>query len=134
VLLELTDRVLHGCVVLQVRGEVDFGSAPDRDQRLSAILRIRPPAVVLDLSRLTFLDCAGAGVLVAASRRAASRGAGLVLAAPRPTVARLLRITGLDRHFLIFPTVATAIIAARCRRASDSGTTIAGTADGDRVG
>lgn len=112
-LLELTDRVLHGCVIVQAHGDVDFGSAPDLDQRLSTILTARAPAVVLDLSRLTFLDCAGAGVLVAASRRAASCGADLVLAAPRPTVTRLLRVTGLDRHFVIFPTVAKAVTATR---------------------
>lgn len=110
-LLELTDRVLDGCVIVEARGDLDFGSAPDLDRRLSAILTTRAAAIVLDLSRLMFLDCAGAGVLVAANRRAASCGADLVLAAPRPTVARLLRITGLDRHFTISPTVAKAVTA-----------------------
>lgn len=112
-LLELTDRVLHGCVIVQARGDVDFGSAPELDQRLSMILTTRAPAVVLDLSRLTFLDCAGLGVLVTASRRATSQGTVLALAAPRPAVARLLRITGLERHFTIFPTVAKAVTATR---------------------
>ena len=113
VLLELTDRMLHGCVIVQARGDVDFGSAPDLHRRLSAILTSRAPAVVLDLSRLMFLDCAGLEVLVTASRRAASQGTGLALAAPRPTVTRLLGITGLDRHFTIFPTVAKAVTATR---------------------
>ena len=115
-LLELTDRVLHGCVIVEVRGEVDYGSAPALNQCLSAVLAVRAPAVVLDLSRLTFLDCAALRVLEAAERRAPAHGTTLVLAAPRPTVARALKITGLDRRFAVFPTVAKAITASRTER------------------
>lgn len=112
-LLEFTDRLLHGCVIVEVRGEVDYGSAPVLDQRLSAILTARAPAVVLDLSRLRFLDCAALRVLVAAGRRAAAHGTALVLAAPQPTVAKTLQITGLDRQFTVFPAVAKAVTASR---------------------
>src|ERR1700749_2228258 len=110
-LLEFTDRQLHGCEIVEVRGEVDYGSAPALDQRLSAILTVRAPAVVLDLSRVTFLDCAASRVLVPARRRAAAHGTILVLAAPQPKVARTLQITGLDRQFTVFPTVAKAVTA-----------------------
>jgi anti-sigma B factor antagonist len=112
-LLEFTDRQLHGCEIVEVRGEVDYGSAPALDQRLSAILTVRASAVVLDLSRLTFLDCAALRVLVTARRRAAAHGTTLVLAAPQPKVARTLQITGLDRQFTVFPTVAKAVTASR---------------------
>lgn len=111
-LLEFSDRLLHGCVIVEMRGEVDYGSAPVMDQRLSAILGVRVPTV-LDLSRLTFVDCAALRVLVAVERRAAAHGTTLVLAAPRPGVARMLQITGLDRQFTVFPTVAKAVTAGR---------------------
>lgn len=112
-LLEFTDRVLHDCVIVEVRGEVDYGSAPALNQRLLAVLAVPAPAVVLDLSRLTFLDCAALRVLLGVERRAAAHGTTLVLAAPRPCVARALKITGLDRQFAVFPTVAKAITASR---------------------
>jgi anti-sigma B factor antagonist len=112
-LLEFTDRVLDCCVIVEVRGEVDYCSAPALNQRLSAVLAVRAPAVVLDLSRLTFLDCAALRVLLAVQRRAAAHGTTFALAAPRPTVARALKITGLDRQFAVFPTVAKAITAGR---------------------
>ncbi len=76
---------------------------PALNQHLSAILTVRAPAVVLDLSRLTFLDCAALRVLVAVERRAAAYGTTLVLAAPRPTVARTWQITDRDRQFTVFP-------------------------------
>jgi anti-sigma B factor antagonist len=110
---EFTDRLLQGCVIVQVRGEVDYGSAPALDQGLSAVLTMREPPVVLDLSGLTFIDCAAVGVLAAARRRAAAHGTALVLAAPRPIVARTLQITGLDRQFAVFPAVAKAVAARR---------------------
>lgn len=110
---EFTDRLLRGCVIAEVRGELDYGSAPALDQRLSAILTMRAPAVVLDLSLLTFIDCAAVRVLVAAGRRAAAHGTTVALAAPRPAVARTLQITGLDRQFTVFPNVAEAVTANR---------------------
>jgi anti-anti-sigma factor len=112
-LLEFTDRLLPGCIIAEIRGEVDYGSAPALDQRLSAILTMRPPTVVLDLSCLTFIDCAALRVLVAAERRAAAYGTTLVLAALRPSVARSLQITGLDQRFSVFPAVAEAVSVSR---------------------
>jgi anti-sigma B factor antagonist len=111
--LEFSDRLLHGCVIVEVRGEVDFGSAPVMDQRLSAILGVQAPTVVLDLSRLTFVDCAALRVLAAVEERAAAHGTTIVLAAARPRVARILQITGLDRQLAVFPTVAKAVTAGR---------------------
>lgn len=107
--LDLTDDVLRGAVVVQARGEVDLCSAPALEHHLSAVLTGQPHAIVVDLAAVTFLDCAGLRVLVAARRRAASRGLRLALAAPHAAVARLLRITALDRHFDVFPTVAAAV-------------------------
>jgi anti-sigma B factor antagonist len=111
VLLELTTRVLHGCVVVEVRGEVDLSSAHAVEQCLSTVLAREALAIVLDLSRMEFVDVAGLRVLLRAERRAASRGRPFVLAGPRPAVARLLVVTDLDRRFTIFPTVAEAAAA-----------------------
>jgi anti-sigma B factor antagonist len=110
---EFTDRLLHGCVIAEIRGEVDYGCASALDQRLSAILTIGAPTVILDLSRLTFIDCAALRVLVAARRRAAAHGTALVLAALPPTAARIMQVTGLDRRFTVFPAVAEAVTASR---------------------
>jgi anti-anti-sigma factor len=110
---EFTDRVRQGCVVTEVRGEIDLGSARILGRHLLLVLARQAPATILDLSGLAFLDCAGLQVLLAASRRAAAHGGSLILAAPRPIVARLLRLTGSDQHLAIFPTVAEAVTAHR---------------------
>jgi anti-sigma B factor antagonist len=111
VLPELTTRVLHGCVVVEVRGEVDLSSAHALDQCLSTVLAGEALAIVLDLSHMRFIDAAGLRVMLRAERQAAARGRSFVLAGLRPAVARLLVVTDFDRRFTIFPTVAEAAAA-----------------------
>ena len=106
---EFTDRVRHSYVIVELRGEVDLGSARILGRHLSLVLTRQAPATILDLSGLVFLDCAGLRVLLAASRQAAARGGSLVLAAPRPVVVKVLRLTGSDQHLVIVPTVAEAV-------------------------
>ena len=110
---EFTDRVRYSCVIVEVRGEVDLGSARIFGRYLSLALTRQAPATILDLSGLAFLDCAGLRVLLAASRHAAAYGGPLILAAPRPVVVTLLRLTGSDQHLAIVPTVAEAVTAHR---------------------
>ena len=109
--LDLTGGLLRGAVIVQARGDVDLCSAPALERHLSAVLAGQAPAIVLDLSAVTFLDCAGLRVLLAARRRAASQGSPFSLAAPQRAVTRLLQLTALDRHFTVFPTVAAAVAA-----------------------
>jgi len=52
-------------------------------------------AMIVDLSRVTFLDSSGVGVLVQAHRVATERDTRLLLVASEP-VRKLLRLTGLD--------------------------------------
>ena len=106
---EFTDRVRHSHVIVELRGEVDLVSARILGRHLSLVLTRQAPATILDLSGLAFLDCAGLRVLLAASRQAAAHGGSLFLAAPRPVVVKLVRLTGSDQHLAIFPTVAEAV-------------------------
>jgi anti-sigma B factor antagonist len=134
-LLELTARAPHGCVIVEVRGEADLCSAPALDQYLSDVLTRHASAIVLDLSHLTFADCAAMRVLLDAEWRAASQGRPFVLAAPQPAFTRLLQITGFDRHFTVFPAVAEAADAIRKRRSPATPNTrgITSSANGEQM-
>jgi len=111
--LELSERDLDGYVVVGLRGELDLSSAPDLRDRLLAILTEQTSTVILDLSDLTFMDSTGLNVLLSTNRRAGLLDGTLVLAAPQKIVAKVLRVTGLDTHFRIYPTVAEASLALR---------------------
>ena len=69
-------------VVVMLRGELDIAKAADFGAVLSEAVA-RNPHVIADLSDLTFIDCAGLGVLVGARTRAREAGGDLVLAGAR---------------------------------------------------
>ncbi len=66
--------------------------------------------VVLDLSRVDFLDSSGLGAVVG-SMKFLGRERKLLLAGLTPTVEKVFRITRMDRVFEIFPSTEEALQA-----------------------
>jgi anti-anti-sigma factor len=54
--------------------------------------------VVLDLSGVTFIDAAGVGILVQVHEEAARRGGRLTLGSVPASIAKVIRLTGLDQQ------------------------------------
>ncbi|MGW0481645.1 STAS domain-containing protein [Nonomuraea sp. NPDC003214] len=96
----LTTTLRDGRVTVVVSGELDIATTPLLRARLREAAARGPGEVVLDLSGLTFADAAGLGALVSARLHAESAGTALVLAEVPASLARLLRITGLDAQLL----------------------------------
>ena len=69
--------------------------------------------LVLDLSRVPSCDPAGLAVLIGTQRRARLLGIVVRLAAPSLPVAKLLRLTGLDRSLTICPDLRGALAVER---------------------
>ena len=68
---------------------------------------------ILDLSRVLSCDPAGLAVLIGTQRRASLLGVTVCLTAPSHPVAKLLRSTGLDRHFTMYPNYSSALAPER---------------------
>ncbi|MGW4379726.1 STAS domain-containing protein [Kitasatospora sp. NPDC004531] len=81
---------------VQVNGEIDLDTVPSLRRALAAAIDSHRE-VVLDLSEVTFMDCAGLGALVRARNQADRCGARLVLRGAGRRVVRLLELTGLHR-------------------------------------
>jgi anti-anti-sigma factor len=83
------------CFVVVVTGELDLSTAP----ALAAVIERDTPSsadLVIDLSELSFLDCAGLRVLLYARARA-DRGGGSLRLVPGPgSVQRVIRLAGLE--------------------------------------
>jgi anti-sigma B factor antagonist len=92
-------------VVVAVTGDVDIHTAPQVAERLDALRAEGCTAIVVDLSDVTFLDSSALGVLIAAHRELAGVGGGLRLAAPRPQVSQVFRITRLAEVIPLFDDV-----------------------------
>ena len=84
--------------VVAPTGELDLaGHAPFRDALLGACTAGHD--VVLDLSRVTFMDSSAVGLIVGAAKRCRESGAQLRIVKPSSAVLRVLRLTGL--HLLV---------------------------------
>jgi anti-sigma B factor antagonist len=101
-----TDTVAWAIVPLD--GEIDLSSAPAARAKIGRVTHSQPAFVILDLSRLDFVDSTGLGVFVGALRRIRAEGGELRLAGATPSIRRVFGVTGLDRVFDLFPTVEAA--------------------------
>ncbi|NDU71491.1 anti-sigma factor antagonist [Actinomadura sp. DSM 109109] len=81
------------------RGELDIASSAAFGIELARLIGERGPDVVVDVSGLTFCDARGLAALVAADELARRSGGTVTLTGPRPQMAKILRLTGLDRRF-----------------------------------
>ncbi|GII25663.1 hypothetical protein Pme01_52600 [Planosporangium mesophilum] len=90
-----THRLADGTMVVDVRGELDVAStATLRDDLASRVVALRPPAVVIDLGLVTFMDSTALTALINVQRSARSVGATMRVTNPSPFVANLLRTAG----------------------------------------
>ena len=101
------------CTIAKLEGELDIATVPALRERLLSVLGPGVRLLIIDLSGVSFCDVAGLAVLIGTQRRATARGITVRLAAPRPQMAKLLHITGLDHSFTICATLADALPAER---------------------
>ena len=88
-----------GNQVVSVTGELDIATAEQAYLYISDVIDAWPTPVSVDLSGLTFCDASGLGVLARIARHARQAGRQLTLTAARPSLLKIMRITGLDRAF-----------------------------------
>jgi anti-sigma B factor antagonist len=99
-LLELSCQADEdGNQIVSVTGELDIATAERAYTYISDVIDAWPTPVSVDLSGLTFCDASGLGVLARIARHAREAGRQLRLTAARPSLLKIMRITGLDRAF-----------------------------------
>lgn len=106
------ERPAGSAVALFVlHGEVDLHVAPELRDRLAGAIEDGAELVVLDLSRVGFIDSMALGVLLGALKRLRPRGGELRLVVPRTELRRIFEITLLDRVFTLDTTRQEALAA-----------------------
>lgn len=94
--------------LVAVEGDLDLASTATLKWGLMEVLQAGRDRIVLDLSRVTFIDSTSLATLVS-FKRTLSDGGVLVIVAATQRVLKIFEITGLDRSFEIFSTVDAAI-------------------------
>lgn len=104
-------REEQGSLVLALSGEIDLDRAPGvRRQLLDCVKRGKD--VLVDLSKVTYIDSSGIAGLVEALQWANRRGTALHLAAVSPQALRVFELARLDKVFTIHADVDAALAAA----------------------
>jgi anti-anti-sigma factor len=94
--------VAAGCELV-LSGQLDVRSAGDVREALHGAIEGGTGDLVVDVSGVDLIDATGLGVLLGAHRRAAQVGRRVVLRDASPRVARILRLTRLNRVFVVEP-------------------------------
>ena len=92
--LTISSVVENGTTSLCLEGELDLASARRMEESLAEIEGSEPARLVVDLTRLAFIDSTGLRLLIQASARARERGAELVLRPGDASVQKVFEMTG----------------------------------------
>jgi anti-sigma B factor antagonist len=95
-LLSLQVASSEGRSIVELTGEIDGYSAPRLRRCLRALTDAGDRRIVLDFKGIKFIDSAGLGVLIGATKCLSERSGELVVTRPRPQAAKLLEMTGVD--------------------------------------
>lgn len=87
--------------VLQPRGDVDLSRSPLMRSRIAEAAASRPARVVIDLSKVPYMDSSGVATLVEALQHARRGGWSLVLCDLHPKVRSIFQIAKLESVFTI---------------------------------
>jgi anti-anti-sigma factor len=95
-ILDVRTEDRNGLVHVALVGELDLSSVAKVQEELRRIEASAPPTLVVDLSKLTFLDSTGLRCIVTADERARAEGRRIVIVRGPDAVQRVFAITRLD--------------------------------------
>jgi anti-anti-sigma factor len=100
--MELGHRICPaGEAVVDLGGDLDMLSAEVAVSYIRDVIDRHPGPVMVNLAALDFCDARGLAALVRMAGYAEQKGRPFRLASPSQPLVKIMRITGLDRRFLV---------------------------------
>jgi anti-sigma B factor antagonist len=106
--MEISTRKEEACTIIDLSGEVDIHGTPRLKETLTSLTKEGTPKLLVNLSKVTYIDSSGLGVLVGALKEATKEGGRLVLAGMTRDVKTVFDLTRLAKFFEIYDVEATA--------------------------
>ena len=98
--------------VLPLEGEIDLHISPNVTASLSMMIEKKPKQLIVDLSRVTYIDSSGLAALIEGMQNVEEYGGKFALAGLQETIRTIFEIARLDQVFQIFPDLDAALDAA----------------------
>jgi anti-anti-sigma factor len=106
-----TEQLGSGTPVVSVTGEVDLATVGGLERTLQRAAAARTGEVIVDLTHCSFFDAGGLRALVETREHLARSNRALALVLSTPAVLQIFEITGLDKRFAIYSSLAAAVDA-----------------------
>ena len=111
------DLVVHShgtgdWTILTIAGELDVVGAPELRQLVLREVAAGHHHLVLDLTGVDYIDSFGLGVLIGALKRVRLLDGELRLVVPGSRVRRVLEVCDLDRVFVLYPDLDSAMLTS----------------------
>ena len=97
--------------VLPLQGEIDLHVSPRISEKLGEMIKQKPSRVVVDLSRVTYIDSSGLAILISAMQDVEDYGGRFAIAGLQENVRTIFETARLDNVFLMYPHVDAALAA-----------------------
>ena len=97
--------------VFSPEGAIDLNVSPELRASLREIIDKKPKRLVVDLSRVPYVDSSGLAVLIGAMQSLEHEGGRFMLAGAQEAVQMILESARLDQYFNLFPDVDAALAA-----------------------
>jgi anti-sigma B factor antagonist len=111
--IRIDERSDARATVLAVGGELDVAASPGLSHELNEIIRRGEGDLVVDLTRVSFVDSTGLAVLLNALRRLTRARRRMALIIGAGAVARAFEVTRLNWTFDVFDDVESALERSR---------------------
>src|SRR4029453_17540133 len=102
----------HRPNVLPLEGDIDLHVSPAVTESLNAMIKKKPERIVIDLSRVTYIDSAGVAALILAMQEVEGYGGKFFLSGLQETIRLIFETSRLERVFQVFPNVDAALAAS----------------------
>jgi anti-sigma B factor antagonist len=103
----------NGAAIVGLTGEVDVYTSPRLKQEIVDLLNQGYTKIIVDTTKVEYLDSTGLGVLIGGLKRARERDGDLRLICDSPRILRIFEITGLTKIFDIHRSEAEAVEAVK---------------------
>ena len=110
-----SDMLLHQSwrhptrTLLPLEGEIDLHVSPQIGASLGGMVAKKPAQLVVDLSKVSYIDSSGLAVLIEAMQDVNAYGGKFALSGLQESVRPIFEIARLDQVFRIFPDTASAL-------------------------
>jgi anti-sigma B factor antagonist len=113
-MLVIQQKQVDNVVILELAGRITIGrDCQELEWKVDELSKAGWRSIVVDMSRVTFIDSTGLGMFAMCSGKLKAAGGQLQVACPSPPVEQVFQLTRINTILSIHPTLETAVAMAK---------------------